>query len=142
MRRTHPRRFWLIARHRTGGMEVLTTNLARGGEALPVFSFEEEANMFLRLGALGDDWRERETAGGELVSVLCGPCAGVDRVVLDPVPLPGSLVEGLNGLLSTGREAFMRSLLNPRWFRPPESWGSHARGRADASERAAMLARM
>jgi hypothetical protein len=122
-------------------MEVLTTNLARGGEALPVFSFEEEANMFLRLGALGDDWRARETAGGELVSVLCGPCAGVDRVVLDPVPLPGSLVEGLKGLLSTGREAFMRSLLNPRWFRPPESWGSHARRRADASESAAMPAR-
>ena len=117
-------------------MEVLTTNLACGGEALPVFSFEDEANVFLRLGALGDDWRARETAGGELVSVLCGPCAGVDRVVLDPVPLPGSLVEGLNGLLSTGREAFMRSLLNPRRFRPPGSWDSHAR-RASVSERAA-----
>ena len=141
MRRTHPRRFWLIARHRTGGMEVLTTNLARGGEALPVFSFEDEANMFLRLGALGDDWRARETAGGELVSVLCGPCAGVDRVVLDPIPLPGSLVEGLNGLLSTGREAFMRSLLNPRRFRPPASGGSLVRHRADASERAATPAR-
>jgi hypothetical protein len=141
MRRTHPRRFWLIARHRTGGMAVLTTNLARGGEALPVFSFEDEANMFLRLGALGDDWRARETTGGELVSVLCGPCAGVDRVVLDPIPLPGSLVEGLNGLLSTGREAFMRSLLNPRWFRPPGSWGSHARRRASVSERAATPAR-
>ena len=141
MRRTHPRRFWLIARHRTGGMEVLTTNLARGGEALPVFSFEDEANMFLRLGALGDDWRARETAGGELVSVLCGPCAGVDRVVLDPIPLPGSLVESLNGLLSTGREAFMRSLLNPRQFRPPASGGSHARRRASVSERASTPAR-
>src|SRR3954468_3076028 len=85
MRRTHPKRFWLIARHRTGEIEVLTTNLARGGEALPVFSFEDEANVFLRLGALGDDWRARETGGGELVSVLCGPCAGVDRVVLDPI---------------------------------------------------------
>jgi hypothetical protein len=123
-------------------MEVLTANLACGEEVLPVFSFEDEANMFLRLGAQGNDWRARETAGGELVSVLCGPCASVDRVVLDPIPLPGSLVEGLNGLLSTGREAFMRSLLNPRWFRPPESWGSHARRRADASERAAMPARM
>ena len=141
MRRTYPRRFWLIARHRTGGMEVLTTNLARGGEALPVFSFEDEANMFLRLGALGDDWRARETSGGELVSVLCGPCAGVDRVVLDPVPLPGSLVEGLNGLLSTGREAFMRSLLNPRWFGPPSSGGGLVRRQADVSERAATPAR-
>jgi len=122
-------------------MEVLTTNLARGGEALPVFSFEDEANMFLRLGAFGDDWRARETAGGELVSVLCGPCAGVDRVVLDPIPLPGSLVEGLYGFLSTGREAFMRSLLNPRRFRPPASGSGLVRHRADASERAAMPAR-
>jgi hypothetical protein len=141
VRRTNPRRFWLLARHRTGGMAVLTTNLARGGKALPVFSFGEEANMFLRLGALGHDWRARETAGGELVSVLCGPCAGVDRVVLDPIPLPGPLIEGLNGLLSTGGEAFMRSLLNPRRFRPPRSWSSYALRRASVSERAATPAR-
>ena len=114
MRRTHPKRFWLIARHRTGGMEVLTAYLARGGEALPVFSLEDDANAFLRLGELGDDWRARETAGGELVSVLCGPCAGVERVVLDPIGLPGPLAEGLDGPSSTEREAFMRSLLNPR----------------------------
>ena len=114
MRRTHPKRFWLIARHRTGGMEVLTANLARGGEALPVFSLEDDANAFLRLGELGDDWRARESAGGELVSVLCGPCAGVERVVLDPIGLPGPLAEGLDGPSSTEREAFMRSLLNPR----------------------------
>jgi hypothetical protein len=117
-------------------MEVLTTFLARGGEALPVFSFEDEANMFLRLGALGDDWRARETVGGELVSVLCGPCAGVDRVVLDPIPLPGSLTEGLNVLLSTEREAFVRSLLNPRRFRPPASGPGLAR-RAAVSIRTA-----
>jgi hypothetical protein len=122
-------------------MEVLTANLARGGEALPVFSFEDEANVFLRLGALGDDWRARETVGGELVSVLYGPCAGVDRVVLDPIPLPGSLVEGLNGLLSTGREAFMRSLLNPRRFRPPASGPGVARRRAAVSIRMATPAR-
>ena len=114
MRRTHPKRFWLIARHRTCGMEVLTANLARGGEALPVFSLEDDANAFLRLGELGDDWRARESAGGELVSVLCGPCAGVERVVLDPIGLPGPLAEGLDGPSSTEREAFMRSLLNPR----------------------------
>jgi hypothetical protein len=126
VRRTHPRRFWLIARHRTGGMEVLTANLACGEEVLPVFSFEDEANMFLRLGAQGNDWRARETAGGELVSVLCGPCASVDRVVLDPIPLPGQLARGLNALLSTEREAFVGSLLNPWRFRSPGSGRSHA----------------
>jgi hypothetical protein len=119
----------LIARRRTGGMEVLTAALARGGEALPVFSLEDEANTFLRLGALGDDWRARETAGGELVSVLCGPCAGVERVVLDP-GLPGLLAEGLDGPLSTEREAFVGSLLNSRPSRMSESGPSLARGRA------------
>jgi hypothetical protein len=141
VRRTHPRRFWLIARHRTGGMEVLTANLACGEEVLPVFSFEDEANMFLRLGAQGNGWRARETAGGELVSVLCGPCASVDRVVLDPIPLPGPLARGLNTLLSTEREAFVGSLLNPRRFRAPGSGGSHARRRAGVSGRAATPAR-
>jgi hypothetical protein len=130
VRRTHPKRFWLIARHRTGGMEVLTANLARGGEALPVFSLEDDANAFLRLGELGDDWRARETAGGELVSVLCGPCAGVERVVLDPIGLPGPLAEGLDGPSSTEREAFMRSLLNPRPSRTLTSGPGPAPSRA------------
>jgi hypothetical protein len=86
VRRTHPRRFWLIARHRTGGMEVLTTNLARGGEALPVFSFEDEARMFRQLAVPYDGWRVRETTVGELVSLLLGLCSGVARVLLDPLP--------------------------------------------------------
>jgi hypothetical protein len=107
-------------------MEVLTANLACGEEVLPVFSFEDEANMFLRLGGQGNDWRARETTGGELVSVLCGPCASVDRVVLDPIPLPGQLARGLNALLSTEREAFVGSLLNPWRFRSPGSGRSHA----------------
>jgi hypothetical protein len=114
VRRTYPRPFWLIARHRTGGMEVLRTILASGKEALPVFSFEDEARMFLELGAPGGGWRARVTSAGELVSVLCGPCANVDRVVLDPIPLPALLAEGLNGLSSMEREVFMGSLLNPR----------------------------
>jgi hypothetical protein len=53
VRSTCSRRFWLIVRHRTGGMEVLRIALARGEEVLPVFSFEDEARMFLELGASG-----------------------------------------------------------------------------------------
>lgn len=121
MRRTYSRRFWLIARYRTGGVEVLTTILTPSKEALPVFSFEDEARMFLKLGTPGGGWRVRETAAGELTSVLCGPCATVDRVVLDPIPVPGRLAEGLNRLLSTERKAFMGFLLNARRFRSPES---------------------
>ena len=92
--------------------------LASGREALPVFSFEDEAKMFLELGAPGG-WRVRETTAGELTSALCGICANVDRVVLDPILLPGPLIEGFNGLLSMEREAFVGSLLNPRRFRSP-----------------------
>jgi hypothetical protein len=99
-------------------MEVLRTILASGREALPVFSFEDEARMFLELGASGG-WRVRETTTGELTSVLFSLCANVDRVVLDPVPLPGRLSEGLNEVLSIEREAFMGSLLNWQRFRSP-----------------------
>jgi hypothetical protein len=136
VRRTYLRPFWLIARYRSGGMEVLKTTLASGQEALPVFSFEDEAQMFLELGASGG-WRVRETTAGELTSVLCGLCANVDRVVLDPVTtLPGPLIEGLNGLLSMEREAFMGSLLNPRRFRSPAS------GRGVVCRRAGVFVRM
>jgi hypothetical protein len=134
VRRTYSRPFWLIARHQTGGMEVLKTNLASGKEALPVFSFEDEARMFLELGASGG-WRVRETTAGELTSVLCGPCANVDRIVLDPVPLPGRLSEGLIGLLSMERKAFMGSLLNPRRFRPPASGRGVVRRRTGVNVR-------
>ena len=90
-------------------MDVLTTNLATGEEALPVFSFEDEARMFLELGALGADWRVRVTSPGELISVLFCLCASVKRVALDPLPLPDGAA--LNHLMSLEREGFMEFLL-------------------------------
>ena len=58
-----------------------------GEQALPIFSGEGEAEMFVWLGgAFEDGWRVRETSSGELVSILYGPCAGVGRVALDPSP--------------------------------------------------------
>ena len=41
-------------------MEVFAVQ-RNGGRILPVFGFEEEAELFLRLGTLGDGWRARET---------------------------------------------------------------------------------
>ncbi len=115
--------------------------LASGREALPVFSFEDEARMFLELGAPGGDWRVRVTSGGELVSVMCGPCATVDRVVLDPIPLPGPLIESLNELLSIEREAFEGFLLNPRRSRLPVSRCGVVRRQAGVTVRTATPAR-
>ncbi len=113
-----PRPFWLFVETGPARVDALTIGLASGEEALPVFSFEDEARMFLELGAPDGNWQVRVTAGGELASVLCGPCASIDRVVLDPIPLRGSVVEGLYDLLSLGREVFIGSLLDKRCFRP------------------------
>ena len=140
MRRPYSRPFWLIAKCEAGPLDVLRTNVASGEEALPVFSFEDEARMFLELGASGG-WRVRETTTGELTSVLCGLCANVDRVVLDPVPLPGPLIEGLNGLLSMEREAFMGSLLNRRQSRSAASGRGAVCRRAGVTVRTATPAR-
>jgi hypothetical protein len=108
VRKTHRRTFWLIVNQRSGGSKVLRTTLASGEEALTVFGFEEEARMFLDLGTSGR-WRVRDTTAAELTSVLVGPCAGVGRVVLDP--LPGPFGETVMDLDSVGRRAFMESYL-------------------------------
>jgi hypothetical protein len=110
MRKRAPRQFWLIVKDDLGRLDVLTTNLACGEAALPVFSFEDEARMFLELGTLDGDWRVRVTAAGELISVLFSLCAGVGWVALDP--LPGPDVTVWNGLLSMEREAFMAFAAN------------------------------
>lgn len=107
------RRFWLLAKHERGRLEVLAAELSGGERSLPVFSFAEEAELFLGLGAfsstIGGDWRVRETEAGELASILLGPCRGVERVTLDP--LPGIGAEPVNRLASLGRERFVRFLL-------------------------------
>jgi hypothetical protein len=96
---------WLIAREGDGRLEPLCV-WAGAARVLPVFSFEEEAEMFLRLGGYdGYGWRARESSAGELVSVLCGPCKDVKGVALDP--LPEMLKDGTVGLVGVGRESFL-----------------------------------
>ena len=46
---------------------------------------------------------------GELVSVLYGPCAGVKKVALDPLP-PEVGGEEMIGLVSLSRERFVMGL--------------------------------
>ena len=79
--------YWLITRsYDHGRLDVLVITLPSGKEVLPVFSFGEEAEMFIRLGTWETCWQGRETTARELVSALLGPCAGVEGVVLDPMP--------------------------------------------------------
>lgn len=80
-----------------------------GEELLPVFSFKEEAEMFLSLDALEERWRLRQTATEELVSVLLGPCSEIDSVALDPMPVRTS--RGMLRLVSLSRERFLYRLV-------------------------------
>jgi hypothetical protein len=127
--------YWLITGYENPGMEVLTVELLDYAgfpgrqRTLPIFSYREEAEAFLE--ALRQDrltwgkacvtpasssWRVRETTRGELVSLLCGACAGVHRILLDPSPeIDAEMVVDLVGV---GRESFMERLLGRgrAWF--------------------------
>jgi hypothetical protein len=99
---------WMIARNRDGRLEHLCVQ-AGAARVLSVFSFEEEAEMFLRLGGYdGGAWRARESSVGELVSLLCGPCKDVKGVALDP--LPEMLKDGTVGLVSVERKSFLKQI--------------------------------
>jgi hypothetical protein len=88
-------------------MEVLTVGSFR--EVLPVFSYKEEAELFLRLEGWETGWRVRDSTCGELVSVLYAPCRKVRRVALDP--LPEMTFESTIRFVSLSREAFIKALL-------------------------------
>ena len=103
-------KWWLIAKTEYGRVEFLT--MARdedGGDTLPVFGYEEEAEMFLHLGGYGDSWSARESSSGEIVSVLYGPCSGVEGVALDP--LPEMMDDETLALVRLGRKRFLGWLL-------------------------------
>src|SRR5215211_2785715 len=108
-RRSSPRH-WLIARNYDLALEMLTIDLD-AQETMPIFSFREEAEMFIRLSAY-DGWSVRESSAGELVSLLLGPYSHVKKVALDP--LPEICDEGMSRLVSVSRKDFARTLLGGR----------------------------
>ena len=97
--------FWLIFADEHRLMHPLTVALPGGGEALAVFSSEEEAEMFLWLGMGGEGWRTRKTSAGEVISLLYDPCSEVRSVALDP--FPEMLAGGLVGLVALDRVRFL-----------------------------------
>jgi hypothetical protein len=103
-------RWWLIAKHENRQVEFLTmAHDEDDEEILPVFGYEEEAEMFLHLGRYGDSWSARESSNGEIVSVLCGPCSSAGSVVLDP--LPEMMDDEMLALVRLGRRRFLGWLL-------------------------------
>jgi hypothetical protein len=102
-------------------MEVFTIDLLDGyiGRSfLAVFTFEEEAQAFL--GLLEDEqkgWSVRQTTPGELISILQAPYAKVQRVALDPLPLPFG--REMLPYISELRERFIERVMEERrqWTR-------------------------
>jgi hypothetical protein len=95
--------YWLMPEKQDKRIEVLTLHTHGTQETLPVFSSEEEAEIFLGFGGVTGGWRARESNAGELVSVLYGPCAGVRKVALDLSPEMAN--EGTGGLVSLLQES-------------------------------------
>lgn len=67
---------------------MFTVRIDAGRAALPVFSFPEEAEMFLKLDGLEEEgWRAVESTDRELVGRLEKyHRAGIELVALDPLP--------------------------------------------------------
>lgn len=122
-RRAGTQRYWVIAKDAKnakdgfGQADLLTVDLDGAGQALPVFSFEEEAEMFLWLQTSEDGREVRETTPGQLVSILYGPCADVGRVMLDPLPEIGARMQ--ISLLGMDRNDFVESVMGARSLDTP-----------------------
>ena len=113
----HPAwKWWMLVKDDDLGAGVLLAD-CDGEQALPVFSDDGEAEMFVWLGgAFEDEWRVRETSAGELVSILYGPCAGVGRVALDPSP---EMAAEMLCLVSVSRERFVNWIVDSPCFDSP-----------------------
>ena len=82
---------------------------------MPVFSFSEEAELFLCCEAEEDGWRVRESDPDELLFMLSAPCADVKSVALDPLP---DMVAGATlALVSVSQREFTERLINGRTHR-------------------------
>ena len=102
--------WWLIAKGATDHVEVFTLD---GGSILPVFSGEDEAEMYLWFeGACEDGWEVRRSSPEELMSVLYGPCSDAGAVALDPSP---EIIDGPSVcLVSLNRRRFLGWVVSGR----------------------------
>ena len=89
-----------MARRRSSRSEAGSTS-----RVLPVFSFEEEALLFLRFCGFGGGWHASKSGIADLASVLSDACPDVRRVALDPIPEIGP--HGPHDLVCLSRKEFV-----------------------------------
>ena len=103
--------YWLLVRSKpedgrkigdAGWAQARTVKLEDSGEALALFSFEEEARMFIWCGAAETGWHPRKTTPEELLQMLAGPHSAAGFVALDP--LPDRIFMGMAPLVSLSRK--------------------------------------
>lgn len=110
--------FWIVTRTVRGRQQIMPTRLPGHRLAVAVFSFEEEALMFLKLssgrhgGGAGGRWRIQKTDPGQLASVLLDRGGRVGWVTLDPLTVAGA--EPMNVLASMWCADFLDFLLENR----------------------------
>lgn len=100
--------YWLIC-DGTEPVRPFVLDLAGLGRSLPVFSFREEAELFLALGGLGRGWDVREGGTGDFISLLFGSRADLSNVILDPLPM--MLRDSVAGLISISPDRFLARFL-------------------------------
>ena len=103
--------YWLIEASGAGRSEVFTVRVDGQSVALPIFSYPDEAEMFLRLGGLEEEgWLAVESTAGELVSRLPEyQRAGIDLVALDPLPeMAGFVFDATIALVTLSLSGFAR----------------------------------
>jgi hypothetical protein len=100
--------YWLIC-DGTRPPGALVLDLAGLGRTLPVFSFPEEAEMFMRLDGLDGDWEVREGMADDFFPHFFGTRERVESVVLDP--LPGAMGDGAQGPVGIGPGRFVDRFL-------------------------------
>ena len=77
---------YAIAQDGDRGLRLLRVPLGCNEEALVVFSSSEAAQSFSLFYGLKGGWCVRGCSAGELISLLLGPYADIDWVLLDPLP--------------------------------------------------------
>jgi hypothetical protein len=105
--------YYVIARYEANGLELLHIPLESGEETLPMFTSKVAARDFLVSKTLGQEWYVRESYAGELVSLLLGLCAGIEWVLIDP--LPGEQAAEGNPADTAHSESFVDYLLGSKY---------------------------
>ena len=112
--------FWVACRRPEDLTDPLTISVPGFGDALALFCFEDEAELYL--GYANDSLRPRPVAPDELVVLLLGYWSCFELITLDP--LPGSDAGSMLRLASMRRDDFLRHLMYKQGFGRPPPIGS------------------